>query len=176
MPTIQARITEVTQNVETGWYRIATDDDVIKALETSIAEKGHEAGQHKRSGALLEINYSEKSNPNKINPHTQKPYINRYYERAEPIDEPEADDGITLVTPPSRTTAPQDAWRMSLGAGAKLAVNTMPLMPAEQRTFETQKKIAYAWAIYLFFTPVPVPEPELKSDPTPDPEAEGIPF
>ena len=40
-------------------------------------------------------------------------------------------------------------------AGAKLAVQTLPMMPVQQRSFEVQKQIATAWAEFAFFAEPP---------------------
>jgi len=175
MPTIEARITEVTQNTSTGFYKIKTDHDRIKSMETRIPEKGVEAGGFKKSGQLLQIEFSESQGG--LNPRTNKPYDNRYYERAAPIDEPEPepeDDGIERITPTRAPTDPMEAWRISLSAGAKLAVATIPYLE-KKPSFEEQRALAFAWGKYLYYTPLP----EATLDDLVanlDPEAEGIPF
>jgi len=158
MPSIEARIVSVEHDTTTDWYRIGTDHERVKRLDTKVREKAQEAAELKKSGALALIDFTEKQG--NINPHTQRPYLNRYYEHAGPIDVAN-DDGITTVAQTGRKTDPGDAWRICLAAGGKLAVATLPLM--EQRSFEAQKQVAYAWAEYFYFTPPPesmgMPEP-----------------
>src|SRR5215467_328925 len=87
MATVEARITKVEQDENTGWYRITTDDEHIRRLDTKVAEKAHEAAQLKEQGVLAQIEFTEQQSKN-INPHTNAPYMNRYYERAGSIDVP----------------------------------------------------------------------------------------
>lgn len=155
MPTIEARITNVQRDDQSGWYRISTDDSTVKSLDTKIAEKAREAQALKNSGALALIDYTV--NP-KVNPHTNKPYPG-YYERATESVSRDGDDGIEVVGQYGRKTNPEDAWRMCLNKGGELAVLTLPLMPIEQRSFEVQTRIATAWARFFFFTPPPEPGP-----------------
>lgn len=158
MATIQARITKVEHDVGTGWYSILTDDDSVKKLTTKMEQKAKQAAALKQTGELLEIKYSEKEGTN-TNPHTGKPYVNSYYESAEvatpSTNGASADDGIDVVQPTGRKLDPSESWRIALSVGAKLAVATLPLMPAEQRDFDTQRKIALAWAMWVYATPPP---------------------
>lgn len=178
MATIQAKILKVEHDVGTGWYTILTDDDSVKKMTTKMEQKAREAAALRQSGELLEITFSQKEGTN-TNPHTGKPYVNTYYERAEvarvSTNGASADDsGIDTVGAPEQQDAgsggrswnedPLRAWRISLAAGAKLAVATLPLMPVEQRDFDTQKRIAMAWGVWLFTTPPPSSE-----TPTPTP-------
>lgn len=150
MPTAEAKITKVRLDESTGWYEIQTDNQDIRKLTTKIAAKASEASALKQQGALAIIEYTSK-------PRTLadgRTFQNYYYDSAIASDEPSpADDGIERVSPPARKTDPSDAWRICLGAGAKLAVATLPLMPDEQRDFDTQKRIAIAWARFIYSTP-----------------------
>jgi hypothetical protein len=103
-----------------------------------------------QAGTVAIISYNEVESRN-INPRTNEPYMNRYYEGAvAPAPEPE----LTIPSvPTSRGGDPDLAWRIALSVGAKLAVQTMPMMAVEQRDFDTQKKIALAWATWLVSTP-----------------------
>src|SRR5262249_19574194 len=88
-------------------------------------------------------------------------YHNYYLDKAEPASRNGgAEDGIEVVRNEgvSRKTDPRDAWRMCLNKGRELAVLTMPLMPVEQRAFDTQKRLATAWARFFYFPPAPSPE------------------
>jgi hypothetical protein len=155
MPSIEARITKVEQDAGTGWYRISTDDERVKRLDTKIEEKAQEAARLMNEGSLVLIDFTERQgNPNPHQPGSY--YMNRYYEQAGSLAEKKEE--IPVVTPTGRRTDPEDAWRIALSVGAKLAVETMPLMPAEQRTFEAQKRIAHAWAEWLTSTPSPSQE------------------
>jgi len=153
MPSIEARITKVEQDAGTGWYRISTDDERVKRLDTKIEEKANEAAR--LIGSLALIDFTEKQG--NANPHQPGTfYMNRYYEQAGSLAEKQPQ--IPVVTETQRPTDPQTAWRIALSVGAKLAVETMPLMPENQRTFEAQKRIAHAWAEWLTSTPSPSQE------------------
>src|SRR5215471_12283675 len=164
MATIEARITKVEHDVGTGWYSILTDHGEVKKLQTKMIAKAEEAAGLKGEVALIE--YSAKDSQN-TNPHTGKPYRNIYYERARTAPSGNgASGGIDTVggetasgieqapERPLRKMDPSEAWRICLGTGAKLALMTLPMMPTEQRTFEVQKQIALAWAMWIFSTPL----------------------
>lgn len=157
MASVEARITGVEQDASTGWYRITTDDERVRRLDTKVAEKAREAAELKKSGDLARIEFSEKQG--NTNPHTGQPYLNRYYERAGSIETPreaDDDDGITIVKPTRPATDPAEAWRICLAASAKLALDTYPPeVRGEPGAFEVQKKIAVAWARFLYFSRPP---------------------
>jgi len=153
MAEVQAHITKVEQDPSSGWGKVFTDDDEIKMLKTKIAEKLQEAGALKKSGALALIEYTTRQG--NINQHTGQPYIDHYYDRAGAIDVPDEDTGIDVVQPVGRKTDPEDAWRMCLNKGGELAVATLWHMKEEQKSFATQKRVAYDWAKFFFFTPLP---------------------
>jgi len=167
MASIEAHITKVygkrnRAGEATGWYVIETEPPLNPAPETKIKEKAQEARGLMESNALVLLDYND-------SPGNPKPgggfYVNRYYEKAGPIGE-RSNGGPEIPLGPApdsdgdfqRRTNPVDAWRMTLAASAKLAVETLPLMPVEQRTFDTQKRIALAWAQWLIATPPPVNE------------------
>src|SRR6266576_891784 len=153
MPSIDARITRVEQD-ENGWFRIHTDDERVKRLDTKLEPKAKEAQALMRERVLARIEFSERET-DKVNPNTGRPYPpNRYYESAGQLgDTP--DDQIPVVQTTRATTAPGEAWRICLAAGGKLAVATLPMMPVQQRSFEVQKQIATAWAEFFFFSEPP---------------------
>jgi hypothetical protein len=163
MPSIDARITKVEQDPETGWARVHTDDERIKTLDTKRPDLIAEAGQLRVAGVPCRIEFSEKDSRN-VNPHSGKPYTNRYYEGAVALGEKPEPQGIDMVTPTGRKTDPGDAWRICLAAGGKLAVATLPMMPTSQRSFEVQKQIALAWAEFFYFTAAPE-RPSLNGNP-----------
>jgi len=153
MATIEARITGVQKDEGTGWFRIGTDHDKVKRLDTKIEDKAKEALALKRSGEVAVIQYTPKP---RYDEQTGRTYPNNYYEKALAKangDSADSDDGIEVIRPTSRTTNPDDAWRMALSTGAKLAVATLPLM--EKRDFNTQKTVALAWADFIVGTPRP---------------------
>ena len=151
MPTITAKITDVQLDANTGWYRISTSDTNIKRLDTKRRDKAEQAFALLNEGVLAELEYTER--PGNINPHTGNPFLNRYYENGLPAQAAAPPSDIPVMAQTSRKTDPEDAWRICLAAGGKLAVATLPLM--EQRSFEAQKQVAYAWAEYFYFTPPP---------------------
>jgi len=153
MPTIEARITGVQKDEGTGWYRIATDHDKVKRLDTKHEPKAREALALKKSGDPAVIEYTP--NP-RYDETTGRTYQNNYYERAVAQSSNGGGSDEIPVTPAvSRRTNPGDAWRISLAAGAKLAVATLPLLPADQRDLESQFRLAQWWGRKLFFTPQP---------------------
>lgn len=163
MPSIEARITKVEKN-EHGWFLITVDHPEIKRLDTKIEEKAREALALLNQPVL--IDYTEKQGGR--NEHTGGYYMNRYYEQAGSLPEPTPAAGaqpeIPLAPVASRRTAPEDAWRMTLAAAAKIAVESLPHMKPDQRELVHQRQIALSWAEWLFTTPAPVNE------------ADGIPF
>jgi len=152
MPSIDAHVTKVEQDPN-GWYRIHTDDPNVKRLDTKQQKLGQEAFAFMQRNALVRIEYSERESGN-INPHTNQPYPpNRYWEKGTELGEKPAE--IPMVQPQRAVTAPKEAWRICLSAGGKLAVQTLPMMPTSQRDFETQKRIATAWAEFFYFSEPP---------------------
>jgi hypothetical protein len=156
MATIEARITGVTRKKEgSPWFTIKTDHDRIKTLETKYRERAEEAFSLQKSGEVAIIEFS--SNP-RTDEATGRTYPNNYFERAKTkIEEPQQtlDDIPTeeSSSPSTRKTDPADAWRMSLAAGAKLAVATLPLLDEDQRDFTSQQELAFAWGTFLYTTP-----------------------
>jgi hypothetical protein len=152
---IEAHITKVEQEIGSEWAKIHTDHDQVKQLSTKRPELIQEAAALKRSGALAGIDYAEqtKTVQTEAGPRT---YRNYYYNGGGPLhDGASADDGIDRVQPQGRAEDPERSWRICLQSGGKLAVATLPLMPVDQRDFETQKTIARAWAEFFYFTPPP---------------------
>lgn len=168
MATIEARITKVEHDVGTGWFTILTDHETVKKLTTKMEPKAKEAADLRRGGDLAEIEYSHKQ---RTDTTTGRVYNNHYYENARAASNGASNggiDGIDVVAQPqtaiSRKLDPAESWRICLGAGAKLAVATMPLMQEHQRDFETQKRIAVAWALWIYGTPMPGAEATATSD------------
>ena len=163
-----ARIDRVEHDVATNWYSIFPDGgtfpdgEVIKKLQTKLQQKAEEAAAFRRSGELVDIQYSAKDSTN-INPHTGAPYRNVYYEKATPSEPEPASNGdvpgIDTIAPEQSTglrrTHPIDAWRISLAAGAKLAVATLPMLPTDERDLDSQLALALWWAQKLYFTSRP---------------------
>lgn len=162
MAVIRATIERIVREEGRDFVDIFTDHPEVKKLGTKDRDRIEQAVAAKAAGREVGIDYTHAPSKN-INPYTNKPYDNYYFNGI--IDEPEpaADDGIEVVPKPTRAaTDPKEAWRITLAAGAKLAVGTLPLMPEDQRDFETQKRIALAWGSWLFTTPLPrgAAEPE----------------
>jgi hypothetical protein len=177
MALIEAHITKVEQEVGSEWGRISTDHDTVKQLSTKRPDLIREAAEFKKSGALVGIDYTEQTK----RLDDGRTFRNYYYNSGGALGNgaSAADDGIDRIQPTTRKTDPDDAWRMCLNKGGELAVLTLPLMPAEQRDFETQKTIARAWAQFFYFEPRPSgASPSLSSrgayyEPEPD---QSIPF
>jgi hypothetical protein len=157
VPLIQAHITKVEQEIGSDWGRIETDHDTVKKLSTKKADLLREAAAHKQSGALVEIDYSEQVK----RLDDGRTFRNYYYNGGGSLHENGAGTsttaipGIDMVQPQGREDPPSKKWSIALQGGGKLAVATLPLMPVDQRDFETQKKIALAWAMFFYFTPPP---------------------
>jgi hypothetical protein len=153
MAVVEAQITKVEKDETTGWYTIHTDDSVVKKLGTKQESPAKAAAALRRDGTRAKLTYKE--NEREVGDRT---YKNFWLDKAEaaPTNGASADDdGIERVAATGRKTDPGDAWRMCLNKGGELAVGTMPMMPVEQRDFDTQKRIAIAWARFFFFTPPP---------------------
>jgi hypothetical protein len=157
MAVLEANITKVEKDESTGWYTIRTDDSEIKRLATKQEKPAREAAALRRDNVRAALTYTQRDKPREDG----GVFKNYYLDKAEPAASSNgaADDGIEVVRgAPSRKTDPDDAWRMCLNKGGELAVGTMPLMPIEQRDFDTQKRLATAWARFFFFTPLPAEE------------------
>lgn len=154
---VEARVTSVTHQEGSEFRDIQLDHPSIKRLSTKFQEGINEAIEAKKSGMPWRITYREVPSTN-INPQTNKPYApRRYWISGEPADNvataaPDVDEETPAF---NRRTHPVDAWRICLSAGAKLAVQTLPMMPVHQRDFNTQQTIAAAWAEFFYFTAPP---------------------
>lgn len=174
MPLVRARIDRVEGPNENGFYRIALSEGPFDRLDTKDMARAREAAALR--GQFAEIDYSE-------NPQTKwsdklgrnVTYPNRYYDSARastqqdssgswsPNEPAHSFDGPAATAPVFDEAAPrersktnaEDAWRMALSTGAKLAVDTVPMLPEDQRSFKFQKDIALAWARFIAFTPPP---------------------
>jgi|SRR5215471_15745582 len=155
MPRVDAHIRKVEQELGSDWFTIHTDDDVVKKLSTKRADLGREAAAFKEAGALVSIEYTE--NVKRLD--DGRSFTNRYYgggvELGERGNGAGAIPGVDTVQPQARPEDPDRNWRICLQTGAKLAVATMPLMPVDERDFETQKRQARAWAEFFLFEPRP---------------------
>jgi hypothetical protein len=168
-------IDKVEHDMATGWYRIHAEQDGSNIrLGTKIREKAEEAASLK--GKQVRVWFIEKPSRG-TNPHTGQPYPpDRWYQRAEETAASmNGGTGIDVVgeaaapaIPAASSENPRREWRICLQTGGKLAIQTLPLMPNEQRTFDTQKQIALAWARFFYFS-IP-PERESMGTPTPSPQ------
>jgi len=153
MPTVEARITEVTRK-DNGWIQIKTDHDRVKLLSTKIDQKGKEAFALQKSGEVAVIQFT--SRPKTLD--DGRTFDNFYYDKALAVETngASASDDIPTAAPTTRSpTNPDDAWRISLAAGAKLAVATLPMLPTDERDLDSQLALALWWAQKLYFTSRP---------------------
>jgi hypothetical protein len=154
--TFEAKITKIEQDLGSEWYRISTDHPEIGRLDTKDEARAREAVAARESGAVVLIDYTRKAST-KINPHSGAPYPDNFYFNA--VKTPEAPSGaipgVEMVQQTQRPTDPATAWRISLAAGAKLAVGMLPLLPSEQQNFLTAQQMALVWGRWLFTTPLP---------------------
>jgi hypothetical protein len=149
------------------FVKATLDHPQIKALESQWPEKIAILKQLWDSGEVAVIEYSE--NP-RTDEATGRTYPNRYFEGTKtrdelaPEPEPELDIPVegAAVTPassseeiPMETTRGEDpvkAWRISLAAGAKLAIATLPYLEEHERSVDEQKTLAMFWGLFLFNT------------------------
>lgn len=180
MAVITARITRVFREEGSDWIRIETDHETVKRLDTKDEQRAAQAVAARTAGEPVDIDF--KSVPSKnTNPHTGQPYPPSHYfngvlEQAKP-----AASGIETVTKEAETQRPTDpatAWRISLAAGAKLALSSLAYMPnAESLTFEDYQQMALAWGFFLYTTPFPSDPVAVAGDgAVPLPELDDIPF
>lgn len=178
MPTFQGKIVSVQKDENTGYYRIGTDG-TPKRLDTKREELAREAVRLMREGSVNVIQYNSNQ---RHDPGSGRTYTNNYYEGLlaagggggdggnggtyDPLadipttggtqqDAAPWDSDVTPTSDFQRPMDPESVWRICLTAGAKLAVQTLPLMPSEQRDFDTQRQIALAWAQWIVNTPRP---------------------
>jgi hypothetical protein len=167
-----ATISDVEHNMSTGWYKVVTDK--LGKLSTKWPERAQQALDLK--GSECRIRYTEGRPSGNVNPHTGQPYPpDKFFESAEPLATGNGGGGFTSTGGSSdmvelRGENPEKTWRIALQVGGHLAVDTLPLLPNEQRTFEAQKQIALAWAKFFYFTPVP-PAMVGSQMPPPSPQA-----
>src|SRR5262245_60377373 len=84
---IDARITKWSGPNERGFFDIEIDHpSVPRPATTKQAERAEEAKQLFESGKVGHIAITKKVGPN-INPHTNKPYVDYYWEHGEPVAE-----------------------------------------------------------------------------------------
>jgi hypothetical protein len=154
MPLMEAHILKVEQEIGSEWAKIHTDHATVKTLGTKRPDLIREAAEFKQSGDLVEIDFAEqtKTVQTEGGPRT---YHNYYFNGAGSLASQPEIPGVDMVAPQARAEDPDRNWRICLQTGGKLAVSTLPLMPVDQRDFETQKTIAQAWAEFFFFTPRP---------------------
>ena len=169
---IEVTIQTVEFDQNSGWYAILTDKGKYTTKVKALAEEALGLVGH-----YVLLKFKEKT--------TTKPapdgdgyrtYVDKYFNGAiESGTAPPQGEGFKIVgaaqaaqaaaqagegfSPPSEPRrggmTREDQWRVTLLAGAKLAVQTMPLLPSEQRTPETQLQIALWWARWAWFQPVP---------------------
>lgn len=149
MAVVEAHVTKVEQELGSDWFSVQTDHEQVKKLTTKKKDIAEGAAAVRISGALATITFTQRDRES-----NGRVYHNYYLDKCEPAASNGA-AGIDTVAPVGRKTDPDDAWRMCLNKGGELAVSTMPLMPVEQRDFETQKRLAVAWARFFFYTPLP---------------------
>jgi len=162
METVDATIEKVEQTGD--WFSVFTNDPTVKKLTTMREDLAGQAASFRLKGIRGRIKFT----PKQRQAADGRVWQNYYFEGVEELPAEAASngsgiDGIDRPAPTTRKTDPEDAWRMALSVGAKLAVETMPLMPPDARDFGTQKRIALAWADFIVGTPR-------------DFEDEGIPF
>ena len=173
MATIEAKITKVEQDLGSEWFRISTDHDEIGRLDTKDENRAREAVAAKQSGAVVLIKYTRKPST-KINPHSGAPYPDNFYFDSVATPEPSAGvAGVDMVQRTQMPTDPSTAWRISLAAGAKLAVGMLALMPEAQQNLASTQQMALVWGHWLYTTKPPEEAPAAEMKPLFD---DDIPF
>jgi len=170
MPTVEAQITGLSEKTA-GWWRIEIDRRP-NWFDTKREDLVEEARRLLREGSTNLLQYNERDSRN-INPNTNEPYKDRFYEGMLAAGgngrEPERRQAKTGDRGFGWRTNPVDAWRMTLGMAAKLAVDTLPLLPVEQRDPESQWTLMKWWANRIWFEPMP-PDNPLDEQPPPSDE------
>jgi len=181
MPMLRAKVTKVEHDLGTGWYRITTDHGDVKRLDTKKQELAEQAARLKESGVTAEIDYTER--PRTVDGRT---YRNFYWENGEAagdgssaaggIEEIGGQDGQSF----QRRKHPDERWQIALQGGMHAAIATLPFLAPDQRSFDHQKRIATAWAVFLFHSSLDnaqeaVPTRGIDWEPQGDPGPENRP-
>src|SRR5262245_5128649 len=153
MAVIRATIERIVREEGDQWVRIFTSDEKIKRLDTKDEERIAQAVAAK--GREVGIQYTHREG--NINQRTGKPFDNYYFDGI--VDEPSTngDEGIEVVKRQERAEDPRKAWRISLAAGAKLAIASLPFLEEDPKkvSVRRQQEMALAWGYWLFTTPPP---------------------
>src|SRR5215471_4781078 len=148
---------------DSGWFTVTIDRIEVSELQTKFEERAIEARTHRDSGAkvTVEVDHRTKERQNGGVWH------NWYYLKAQPStngatssstsswDEPAAkpERASTSTTEFQRRKTPEEEWQIALSVGAKLAVETLPLL--KDQRFPAQREVAIAWAQVIYLTPMP---------------------
>lgn len=173
--TVEARITEVVRDAKNPiWVRATTDHPTVKRIDMNEDEHARQAMALLASGetAVIEVNHTQK--PREGGGNWDNYYWQRVIANAQP---PMPEIPIEEQAPASaRPTDKTDAWRICLSLGAKLAVQTLPLITRpEDMTFPAQADLALAWGTFIFTTPPPQPGQQQQSAPRASNGAYGDP-
>jgi hypothetical protein len=154
------------QRKPNGWFEAETDHPSIRKLATKLEPKAREMQALQLSGTSALIEYSMNERHDELSGRT---YQNYYFESAITGQAPEAPPIPAAPVETQRPTDPGTAWRISLAAGAKLAVHSLQFLPEEQRSLPEQQRMALRWGYFLATTPMPQgpPAPPPASSPPP---------
>jgi len=163
---IETTIRDVQQSERGGktWYTAKIDPTPVSINGTmktvqEVTSQQHELGEQMRryrdSGERVaaEVVYKERQGRDRI-------FENWYFEGARAIGPgsgppPAAPRNANGYDQPKPAKDDQ-AWRIALSVGAKLALETLPLLPPEERRDpEAQWQIALFWASRIYNTPAP---------------------
>jgi len=153
MPTIEAKITDVRRQREgSPFITIRTDPALNPPLATKYPEGAREALDLMQSGDLVVIEYDESERTD----DSGKVWINRYYKKAHGKPQISLDDLPVEpeATQTQRPSDPRTAWRISLAAGAKLAVGQLQYRHPEDQTPEAVWLAAQLWGLRLYTTTI----------------------
>jgi hypothetical protein len=157
VPEVETVIRKVTRDERGGrtWFAgeidpAKIDGKTVTKVETMKEELAALMMRLRDVGepVLIEVTHKQREGQN------GKIWDNFYLEgaRAKPEEKPTFDEA-----PQRGGKSPDDAWRIALSVGAKLAVETLPYLPETERDPESQWGIAMFWASRIHTTPPPDP-------------------
>lgn len=154
MPTIEARVLKLERKQSNPKFVKATlDHPEVKAIESQWEEKIAILKKLWESGEVAIIEYSESVRHDDA---SGRDFTNRYFEGVKTKElEPEPQTALDIPLEPQqagRPTDPATAWRISLAAGAKLAIATLPFLEEHERSVDEQRTLAAYWGLFLYET------------------------
>lgn len=154
MPTIEARVLKLERKQSNPKFvKASLDHAEVKNLESQWPEKIAVLKKLWESGEVAILEYSENVREDEA---SGRSFTNRYFEGVKTKElelDPKPEAEIPLeAQQASRPTDPATAWRISLAAGAKLAIATLPFLEEHERSIPEQQALAMVWGLFLYGT------------------------